>query len=59
MGGVVLGQVGVGFRLAQIVDGDDLDIMLLATFIVGTQHIAANPAITIDCNANRHFYFPQ
>ena len=58
MGGVVLGQVCIGFGLAEIIDGDDLDVVLLAAFIVGTQHIAANPAITIDCNANRHFYFP-
>lgn len=35
VGGVVAGQVGVGLGIAQVVDGDDFDIVLLATFIDG------------------------
>src|SRR5690606_1956460 len=37
---VVTGKVGVGLGVAQVVDGDDFDVVLLAVFIVGTQNIA-------------------
>jgi hypothetical protein len=51
---VKLRQMRVGFGIAEIVDGDDLQVMLLATFIVGTQDIAADAAIAIDGNAKGH-----
>jgi hypothetical protein len=35
--GVVLGQVRVRLRIAQIVDRDDLDIVLLAAFVKRAQ----------------------
>jgi hypothetical protein len=52
--GVVLRQVGVGLRVTQVVDGDDLDVVLLATFVVGAQHVAADAAIAIDGNFDGH-----
>jgi len=54
VGGVVAGQVGVGLGIAQVVDGDDFDIVLLATFIVGTQDVAADATLTVDGDANGH-----
>jgi len=37
---VVARQVRVGLGIAQIVDGDDFDVVLLAGFVVGTQDVA-------------------
>jgi hypothetical protein len=33
MSRIALGQVGVRLRIAEVVDGDDLDVMLLAAFV--------------------------
>src|SRR5690606_20317942 len=55
---VVAGQVGVGARVAQVVDGDDLDVMLLAAFVVGAQNVAADAAIAIDGNTYGHWDAP-
>ncbi|MNO07113.1 hypothetical protein D3C81_2291800 [compost metagenome] len=54
MGGVVARQVRVRLGIAQVVDGDDFDIVLLATFIVGTQNVAADATVTVDGDANGH-----
>ncbi|MCY1536942.1 hypothetical protein D9M68_724180 [compost metagenome] len=54
MGRVVARQVRVGLGIAQVVDGDDFDIVLLATFVVGTQDVAADATVTIDGDANGH-----
>ena len=35
--GVVAGQVGVRLGVAEVVDGDDLDVVLLAAFVVSAQ----------------------
>src|SRR5690606_26067633 len=51
---VVAGQVRVRFGFAEIVDGDDLDVVLLAAFIVRTKDIAADAAVTVDCDADGH-----
>src|SRR5690606_26505176 len=52
VGAVVLGKVGVCLGCTQIIDGHDLDIVLLAAFVVGTQDVAADAPITIDRHAN-------
>src|SRR5690349_13274074 len=46
--GVVLQQVGVGLGVAQVVDRDELQPVLLATFIVGPQHHASDASKTVD-----------
>jgi hypothetical protein len=58
MSGVMLGQMRVGLRVAKIVDRDDLDVMTLAAFVVSTQDVAADPAVAVDCDFDRHFLFP-
>ena len=51
---VVLGEVGVGLGIAQVIDGHDLNIVLFATFVMGTQDVAADAAVAVNSNANRH-----
>src|SRR6476660_6240925 len=46
--GVVLQQVGVGLRVAQVVDRHELQGVLLAAFIVGPQHHASDASKTVD-----------
>ena len=55
---VVAGQMRVGLRIAEIVDRDDLDVVFLAAFVVCTKDVAADAAITIDCNFDRHIVLP-
>ena len=59
MGGIVAGQVRIGFRIAEIVDGNDLDIIFFTAFVVGAQYIAADAAIAIDGNFDRHAGLPE
>ena len=40
--------MGIDAGIAQIVDGNDLDVVLFTAFVVGAQNIAANAAIAID-----------
>jgi len=54
MGGIVLGQMGIGFGIAQIVDGDHLDFIRTAGFIEGAHYIAADAAIAVDGNFDGH-----
>jgi hypothetical protein len=51
---VVARQMGVRLGVAQVVDGDDGDILLLAAFIKRAQDIAADAAIAIDGNFDGH-----
>jgi len=39
--GIVAGQVGIRLGVAEVVDGNDLDVLLFPTFIECTQDIAA------------------
>jgi len=48
---IVLEQMGVGLNRAEVVDGDDLDV-LAAGFVDGAQDEAADAAETVD----RDFY---
>src|SRR5690606_40955706 len=52
---VILSQVGIGLGIAQIIDRDDFNIMLFATFIVSTQYITADAAVAVNCNTNGHY----
>src|SRR6185312_14735896 len=46
--GVVLQQVGVGLGVAQVVDRDELQIVLLAALVVSAQHHAADASKSVD-----------
>ena len=54
MCGVILGQVGVRRRIAEIVDRNDLYVMLFTAFVVSAKHVAADTAIAIDGNLDGH-----
>ena len=54
MCGVILQQVGVCRRVTQIIDRDDFKLILLARFEHGPEHIAADPAKTINCYFDCH-----
>ena len=48
VGGVVLEQVGVGLRVAEVVDRDELKLVFLAALVVGAQNHAADAAESVD-----------
>src|SRR5436190_1931357 len=54
MGGVVFQEMGVRRGVAEVVDGDELQALLLATLVMGAQHHAPNTAESIDRNLDRH-----
>ena len=56
--GVVTREVRVGLGIAQIVDGDDPDIVLTAALVVGAQDVAADAAVTIDGDVGGHGISP-
>ena len=56
--GVVLEQVSIDRAVAQIVDGDDLQILAIALGIQCAQDITADTAKTIDCDTKSHWKVP-
>jgi len=54
MGGIVFGQVGIDFGVAEVVDRNNLNVMLLPAFVVRPQDVAANAPVAVDCHPNRH-----
>jgi hypothetical protein len=46
--------VGVRLGLAEVVDRDDLDVVLLAALVVGAEHVAADAAIAVDGDFDGH-----
>ena len=52
MHGIVFQQMRIGFRVGEIIDGDNFDIVA-AGFESGAENQSANTAKTIDGNANR------
>jgi hypothetical protein len=48
VGRVVLQQVRVDLGVAKIVDGDELQVVLFAAFVVGAQDVAADAAKAVD-----------
>src|SRR5690606_2111917 len=53
MHAVIAHQVGVGLDRAEVVDGDDVDV-LAAGFIDGADDVAADAAETVDGNLHGH-----
>jgi len=56
MSGVVSRQMRIGVGIAEIVDGDDLDLAGAAAFIKGAQYVAADAAIAVDAYLDRHLF---
>jgi hypothetical protein len=52
--GVVLRQVRVGLRIAEVVERDDLQVMLLAALVMGAQDVAADAAVAVDGDFDGH-----
>src|SRR6266853_152726 len=52
--GVVARQMRVGLRVAEIVDGDESQVVLFPALIVGAQDVAADAAVTVDGDSNGH-----
>src|SRR4029077_259907 len=52
--GVVARQMGVGLGVAQVVDGDELQVVALPAFIVRAQDVAADAAVAVDGDSNAH-----
>jgi len=55
--GVVLQQVGVGRQVAGGVDRDDVEFVLQALLVDGTQRAATDTTKTVDCNLDSHGIF--
>src|SRR5262249_1530358 len=56
---VVARQVGVGLRVAQIVERDDLHLGGALALVERTQHVAADAPVAIDANSARHALKPR
>ena len=52
--GVVLRQMRIGFRIAQVVDRDDFYFLVAAGFVQRAQHIAADAAVAVDGDFDGH-----
>jgi len=57
--GVVARQVGIGVRVAQIIDRDNPDFAGTTGFVERAQHVAADAAIAIDGNLDGHGSLPK
>ncbi len=55
VGGVVAGQMGVGLGIAEIVDGDDLDLAIAPFLVQRAQHVAPDAAVTVDRCLDGHY----
>ena len=51
---VVLREVRVRLRIAEVVDRDDLEIVLLASFVVRAKDVAADAAVAVDGDFDGH-----
>ena len=51
---IVARQMGVGFYRAQVVDGNDLDVVFFAGFVVRAEDVTANAAVAVDGDFDRH-----
>ena len=59
VGGVVLGQVGIGVGIAEVVDGNDLDFAGAPALVERAQDVAADAAVAVDCDFDRHALSPS
>ncbi len=57
MRGVVLRQVRIGLRVAEIVDRDDLDLVGALRFVQRAQDVAADSSVTVDTHFDRHLSY--
>src|SRR5690606_35451744 len=53
--GVVLREMRIGIRIAQVVERDDLDVFLAVRLVQRTQDVATDTAVAIDTDFNGHF----
>jgi len=56
VGGVVTGEVRVRVRIAEVIDGHDLDLRGALGFVERSQDVAADAAVTIDTDLDWHVY---
>src|SRR5690606_31529054 len=54
VGGVVARQVGIGVRVAEVVDRDDLDFLRALRFIQCPQRVAADAPVPVDAYLDCH-----
>src|SRR5204862_3140847 len=52
--GVIAREMRVGLGVAEIVQSDELNIVLLAVFVVRTQDVAPDAPVTVDCYLDCH-----
>src|SRR5260370_37486060 len=50
--GVVARQVGVGLRVAEVVDGDELQVVFFPGLVVDAHYVAAYVAVTVEGDSN-------
>jgi len=48
------GGTGIGFGIAEVVDGDDLDLVVALALVQRAQHVSTDSAITIDGDLDCH-----
>ena len=51
---IVPGQMGIGIRVTKIVDGDNGELIGTVQLIHGPQNVAADAAISVDCDSHWH-----
>src|SRR5438477_4591019 len=52
---VVAREMRVGLRVAEIVQRDELNIVLLAVLVVRPQDVPPDAPVTVDCHFDRHY----
>jgi hypothetical protein len=53
--GVEAGQVRIGLRVAEVVDGDDFELVGASVLVHGPHDVAADAAVTVNCDFDCHF----
>ena len=54
VGGVMARQVGIGLRIAEVVDGDDVDLALALALIERAQRVATDTSVAVDTDFDGH-----
>jgi hypothetical protein len=54
MRSVVTREVCVGLRVAEVVNGDNLNGVRFTALVMSPQNVPTNAAVAINCNPNRH-----
>ena len=58
MNAVILEQMSVGFGVAKVVDGNNLELAPVVIFIQCSENIATDAAKTVDCDTDCHRLTP-